>query len=139
MSKVFRFSVLLAFTLAPALGCGGRDRGMSPVGTLVAVGGGPVSYRSPKDGTIYVYDDKIERLVYSGPIREGQVFSVDPKNGRLMLDGRVIQDNALRSGDRHRIYLRENEPVGTSTTIDRDRDRVIVEQGTRSTEYRKVK
>ena len=92
MSKVFRASVFLAFTVAAALGCSGQDRRMEPVGTLVAIGGGPVSYRAPQDGTLYVYDDKIERLVYSGPIREGQVFSVDPRNKRLMLDGRIIQD-----------------------------------------------
>ena len=140
-STMFRAGILLAFTVAAVAGCNGRDDRMTPVGRLVAQGGGAVSYRAPADGTIYVYDDRVEKLVYSGPIREGQVFSVDPRNQRLMLDGQVIQDNALDSGDRHKIYLKENEPgsVSQTTTIDRDRDRVIVEQGTKSTEYRKVR
>ena len=140
-STTFRAGVLLAFTLAALAGCGGGDKPMTPVGKLVAQGGDVFSYRAPSDGTIYVYDDRLEKLVYSGPIREGQVFSVDPRNKRLMLDGQVIQDNALDSGDRHKIYLKENEPdtVSQTTTIDADRDRVIVEQGKQSTEYHRAK
>lgn len=139
-SRITSAHVFLAFALAALAGCSGRDRAMTPVGKLVAQGGDVFSYRAPSDGTIYVYDDRLEKLAYSGPIREGQTFTVDPRNKRLMLDGQVIQDNALESGDHHKIYLKENEPgsVSQTTTIDRNRDRVIVEQGTKSTEYRKV-
>ena len=136
--------VLLAFALAAVVaGCAGNDERMTPVGKLVAEGGDAVSYRAPKDGQIYVYDDKLERLVYSGPIREGQVFSVDPRNKRLMLDGQVIQDNALDSGSRHKIYMKEIEPgmsgaASSSVSSTAERDRVLLEQGTKTTEYRKV-
>ena len=132
-------SVLLGLSLAAVTGCGGRDNSMTPVGKMVAEGDGPVSYRAPKDGTIYVYDDKVERLIYSGPVREGQVFSVDPRNKRLMLDGQVIQDNALQSGNRHKIYLKENEPGTAGSSSGSSRDRVLVEQGTKTTEYRKAR
>lgn len=134
--SILRASMILAIGLVTFAGCGGRDKTMNPVGKLVAEGDGAVSYRAPRDGTIYVYDGEIERLVYSGPIREGQVFSVDPRNKRLMLDGSVIQDNALDSGRRHKIYLKDNEPDSESSSGS-NRDRVILEQGTRTTEYRR--
>ena len=43
---------------------------------------------------------------------------------------------ALQSGDRHRIYLKEYEPTTLFSTS--ARDRVIVEQGTKSTEYHRA-
>ena len=141
MSKhVARVGLFLAFALVGAAGCGGGDDAMTPVGKLVAQGGDTFSYRSPSDGTIYVYDDALEKLVYSGPIRQGQVFTVDPRARRLTLDGKVIQDNALDSGSQHKIYLDENPPdsVSRTTTIDQDRDRVIVEQGKNTTEYHRA-
>jgi hypothetical protein len=143
----FRSVVLLGLAMGAAvsLGCGNRnsDDDFNPVGQLaVETGQGPVSYVAPQDGTIYVYGGKDNNLVYSGPIKKGETLSVEPKEKRLMIDGRVIS-SSLDTGNRTRIYLDSREEMSASggttsvrTSTGNAPDRVIVEHGPRSTEYR---
>lgn len=140
--------ILLGVALAAtSVGCGNRNNNDNfiPVGQLAVEGEGPVSYVAPRDGTIYVYGGNDNNLVYSGPIKKGETFSVEPKEKRLTIDGRIIQEGALDTGNRHRIYLDANDAMGstgarTSGTTARSGspDRVIIEHGPRSTEYRPV-
>lgn len=135
-------TIVTAIALGAAtVGCANRNQDdFVPVGQFATEGEGALSYVAPQDGTVYVYGGKDNRLVYSGPIKRGETLSVDPRAKSLMIDGRVIS-GALDTGDRHRIYLDARDGTTSvyresSSAAGTDPDRVIVERGARSTEYR---
>ncbi len=139
-----------------AIGCTAeRHQEIPPQAMLSTEGEGQLAYRAPKDGRIYVDDVNSGRLVYTGQIKAGQLFMVEPSERHVTLDGDIVQDKALSAGHRHRVYfeplsaeekameaMRQDEMEGESRTASEVQPAgsgaVIVEdvQGTRTTELR---
>lgn len=51
-----------------------------------------LSYRAPHPGKLYVYDRRGQRLIWSGNLRDGDVFSFSLVDNRGALNGRNIFD-----------------------------------------------
>jgi hypothetical protein len=121
--KRFIASGLLSVSLpcmAVALtGCA-SERGMDVPASavLAASGNGAIDYRVPHDGMVYVYDRNTDQLIYSGQVLRGQMFSIDPVNDRLILDGRVVQDKTPGIADEHRVFF---DADGTRQPLDAQR------------------
>ena len=73
-----------------------RDAGL--VRTESDAPGTVLSYRAPHPGRIYVYDRRGQRVIWSGQLRDGDVFSYSIVDNRGAVNGRNIFD--ARGGDR---------------------------------------
>jgi len=87
-------------------GCGGEHPSDIPsAATMATEGSGRLSYTAPSDGTVYVYDDTTDHLIYSGRVERGQVVTVNPKDDRITVDSRTAYEGRLPGGDDRRVYF----------------------------------
>jgi hypothetical protein len=125
----FALNVLcLGATLAIASACA-MDRPMEiPADAVLASEGNQeLSYRAPSSGTVYVWDDATDRIVYSGRVNSDQVVRVDVKNDQITIDGKTVFEKGLRGGANHQIFFEregvrvvEETKVTRETNIERD-------------------
>ena len=78
---------------------------------LRSEGTGRIVDTAPANGTVYVYDNSENRMIYSGTVMAGQRVTVNPKNDRIDVDDRKVSDQTLHTGDSYRIYFDRNSPA----------------------------
>jgi hypothetical protein len=78
--------------------------------SLNSEGNGRLAFTAPSSGTVYVYDDSSNRLVYSGQVLSGQRIVVDPKNDRVDLDDRRVSNQSMGTEDRYQVYFDSQSP-----------------------------
>ena len=84
----------------------GDARNDVPAGvTLMKEGHEPLIFQAPSDGTVYVYNDSDERLVYTAAIRAGQSVQVDPDHDFVTVDGKKVVDTKMDDFDKHQILF----------------------------------
>jgi hypothetical protein len=85
---------------------------------LEAEGRGDLSYKAPRDGYVYVVDHRDRRLIYEGPLYEGETLLIAPYRNVIEVDGkRVKKVKDLENKHIHRVFFERNN------TRRRDRDR----------------
>ena len=85
-----------------------RDRGRSAIprdARLVAEGKGTLEYQAPRDGRVYLYDPKLDKLIYSGALYRDEVFTVEPERNRVRVDGKTVKDKIMKKKHSHRLYF----------------------------------
>jgi hypothetical protein len=68
---------------------------------------------------VFLEDRTANKLVYSGKMNEGERLSVDAVKNRVLVDGRMVQDQKIRDLDNLRVFFR-SEPradVAGSRTV----------------------
>jgi hypothetical protein len=79
---------------------------------LAAAGGRMLTYTPPLDGTVTVYDQQNNEVIYSGKASKGDRIVADVEHDRITLNGRTVCDHHLNSSHEHRIYF---EPTPTTS------------------------
>jgi len=87
---------------AALVGCAGKPIGVPPFSQLVAQAPSQVaSFQAPDDGTIYVagpgHWGQARHLAYSGLVRRGEIVTVDPVAGKLLINSK-LQDATIETG-----------------------------------------
>jgi hypothetical protein len=94
---------LVAIGIFAALaGCAGRPVGVPPFSHLVAQAPSQVaSFQAPDDGTVYIagpgHWGEDRHLTYSGLVRRGEIVTVDPVAGKLLINSK-LQDATIDTG-----------------------------------------
>ena len=83
---------------------------------------GGVSYKTPHDGRLYVYDVDSRRMVWSGAMRDGERFTIDSQNGRATIEGQSINNRDLNADHQYRLYFVEGSRDSVDTS-NRSNDR----------------
>ena len=97
--------------LGPA-GCRGRAAGV-PGAAKFFKAGKRVAYTAPSGGTVFVVDDWYNRLVYSGPVKQGDEVVVDARSNVLTVAGeRVAGDKKLTEAE-HSVWVDTNGAART--------------------------
>ena len=73
-----------------------------------------MAYDARRDTTVYVYDVDSDKIVYTGALRSGDRFVLDPNDNIALINGKKVLDKDLKSRHVFRLYVLD----------DRDRDRV---------------
>jgi hypothetical protein len=92
---------------------------------LVVQGNDKITYTAPSHGTVYVYDNNNDHLLYSGEVHKGDALTVDPQNDWIKLGDRKVSEHSLATGRDHRIFFVPDATHRTSsesTSVDTDRD-----------------
>jgi hypothetical protein len=105
--------------LAAAAGC--PDRRTAPPVPADALfgteGAGRLTYVTPEDGTLQVYDMSRNELVFAAQVTRGQEVVVDPRADRITIDGRRMLEGRLGRGNRHSIHLVPDAPATVRETV----------------------
>ena len=71
-------------------------------------------FTAPEDGTIYIFHrGEPTYLRYSGPIKQGAVFTIDPETNAATVDGKPLEVT-VPSGVHYQVYFR---PVSAEAPI----------------------
>src|SRR5688572_12166037 len=70
-------------------------------------------FTAPEDGTIYIFHrGKESFLRYSGPIKQGAIFTIDPESNSATVDGKPLEITVPGGGNHYQVYFR---PASTPT------------------------
>jgi hypothetical protein len=83
---------------------------------------GSVTYKTPHDGRLYVYDVDNRRVEWDGQMRDGEAFTLDSRDDRATLNGRSINIRLDRDS-RYRLYFVEDASSSYNSSRDRSTDR----------------
>ncbi len=61
-----------------------------------AAGTSVLDYTARRDGQVYIYDVTDDRVVWTGELRDGERFVLDPREDTALINGRKISDESLR-------------------------------------------
>jgi hypothetical protein len=102
--------VLLAGALAAGLflaGCTATGKNAIPSGAdRVASGEGPIDYRAQRNGDIWVYDANTKKMVYTGPVNDGDRVRVNTGSNQILVGGRTVSERPLAGDHKYEIYFR---------------------------------
>jgi hypothetical protein len=100
------FAGVLAASLFGA-GCTATGKSAIPSGAdRVASGDGPIDYRAQRDGDVWVYDADARKMVYTGPVRDGDRLRVNTETNQILIGGRTVSERPLAANHKYEIYFR---------------------------------
>jgi hypothetical protein len=84
-----------------------KERPLVPETARLRVEGrGDITFKAPRDGFVYVVDSRDRKLVYEGPLDEGETLLVAPYRNQIEVDGqRVKRVKDLDNKHIHRIFF----------------------------------
>jgi hypothetical protein len=63
-------------------------------------------FTAPEDGTIYIFHrGKESFLRYSGPIKQGAIFTIDPETNAATVDGKPLEVTVPGGGNHYQVYF----------------------------------
>ena len=109
LSGTLAVFALAALSLAGASGCRGRAAGV-PEAAKFENASKRIDYTARGDATVYVVDDWYNRLVYKGPVRQGERVVVDPGAGTLTVAGKDVAGGRKLTDADHSLYVEPHGP-----------------------------
>jgi hypothetical protein len=104
------WAIALIVAVAASLlgaGCTATGKNAIPPGTdRVTSGEGPIDYRAQHDGDIWIYDADSKKMVYTGPVRDGDRVRVNTGANQILVGGRTVSERPLNGDHKYEIYFR---------------------------------
>jgi hypothetical protein len=117
-------------------GCANDQREIPPTARMVTEGTTNVTATAPHDGTVYVFDDTSNKMVYIGKVDKGDTVSVDAKDDQVLLGAKPAVQRELWDTHRYQVYFDEsNAALGDDATVVRHRSdgSTIIQNGDHKT------
>jgi hypothetical protein len=100
-------ALAVAVSVGSLAGCAPERHEVVPSSALVgAEGNERLTFTSDGPGTIYIFDQTDNKLLYSGDLTGRRQVVVDPDSNQITVDGHLVQDKTLRGGNHRRIFFR---------------------------------
>ena len=104
LAAVLSTSALTSLTFVG--GCAPERHEVIPATAMLgAEGERRLTYTTNGPGTLYVYDQTDNRLLYSGEVTGERQITVDPEKNEITVDGTLVQNKTLTRGHNHRIFF----------------------------------
>lgn len=100
-------------------GCAPEQPDVVPTSAQMAVSGnGTIHYTAPADGTVYIYDQPSQRLVWSGLVYKGQTVDLDSKRNAIIVGGTTMA-NKIMVGDHKNVLYFDRMPDSSPAALNR--------------------
>jgi hypothetical protein len=100
-------AVATLLLMALATGCTNTGKMAIPAGAdEVTSGRGVLRHTAQRDGKIWVYDGETDKMVYTGPVRDGDKVVVDADTNQITVGGTTVSEQPLVRGHKYRIYFK---------------------------------
>lgn len=94
---------------------------------IVATGTKDVKTTAAQDGTVYVYDETADKMVYTGKVERGDTVRVDAKKNRVLFNDKPAVERDLIDDHEYKVYF-DRDPRGNDPAVIRHRDGTTVIQ-----------
>ena len=127
--------VLGAAVLIGAPGCASDRPDEIPYSAnMVGEGKESVWLTATDKGTVYIYDDTANEMVYTGKVEKGDEVRVDARDNRILLQGKTALERDLINDHRFQVFFEADEDDATvvrhregGTVIQRDGRTTVVQ------------
>ena len=106
-------ATLTAGLLIGVSGCSEAPKNISKSAMIVGSGSGSLSYNPTQPGTVTVYNNTWDKIVYTGQVEPNKPLRVDAENNRISIGDRTVSERNLGNWDQYRIYF-EPSPTGSA-------------------------
>lgn len=132
MTKTQFTAALLGLSLALGVAGCAKDRheAIPETAMNVSEAQGDIKWTAPDDGEIYVYDPAQDELIYSGRIRKGETFSLEPEDDedKIRIDTQVVSTKDLKEGNKHKVFFKPASDRERAADLASDRERSVVSE-----------
>ncbi len=107
MSNRSRFvTALFAASMLMFAGCAAERHEVVPSSAMLGAEGEKLlTYTTSGPGTIYIYDQSDDKLLYSGRVESRRQVTIDPERNEITVDGILVQDKTVKARNNRKIYF----------------------------------
>lgn len=92
---------------AALAGCAASGKTAIPTNAHpVQDGVGNVEWTARNDGDVWVYDTDTSKMIYTGPVRQGDRVRLDATGDKVIIGGKTVSERPISDEHRYRIYFR---------------------------------
>ena len=105
--KFLPVALMVAITMAILVGGCAPERHEVVPSTAIfgAEGNQQLTYTSDGPGTVYVFDQPANKLLYRGHLTRRQQVKVDPERNEITVDGTLVAEKNLQPGNHRKIFF----------------------------------
>jgi hypothetical protein len=101
-----------AAVLAPVAvlaGCAAKGKMAIPEGAeAVKTDTGSVTWDAKHAGDVWVYDADTNKMIYTGPVRDGDTVRVNAAGDTITVGGKTVSERKISDEHKYRIYYRRS-------------------------------
>jgi len=107
-------TLLVGLVVGVMAGCADHPSEVPADGVKVAEGNQKLLYKAPEAGTIFVYQDQDNRLIYRGAIRKGDTVELNTNDDRISINGKTVMEKGLSTGRTYKMFF---DPSGSRKVV----------------------
>lgn len=115
-------TLLVGLVFGVMAGCADHPSEVPANGVKVAEGNQKLLYRTPERGTIYVFEDPGNRLIYSSAVRRDDTIELNTNDNRISVNGRTVLEKGLGSGHEYKMFF---DAAGSRRVVEERRTETI--------------
>src|SRR3954468_12344368 len=98
-------TLLVGLLFGVMAGCADHPSEVPAEGVKVAEGNQKLLYKTPESGTIFVYEDPGNRLIYRSAVRRGDTVELNTNDDRISINGKTVMEKGLGSGHTYKMFF----------------------------------
>ena len=107
-------TLLVGLLVGVMVGCADHPSEVPADGVKVAEGNQKLLYKAPEAGTIFVYEDPGNRLIYRSAVRRGDTIELNTNDDRISINGKTVMEKGLGSGHNYKMFF---DPTGSRKVV----------------------
>ena len=107
-------TLLVGLVVGLLAGCADHPSEVPANGVKVAEGNQKLLYKAPESGTIFVYEDPGNRLIYRGAVKRGDTVELSTTDDRITINGKTVMEKGLGSGHNYKMFF---DPSGSRKVV----------------------
>lgn len=106
---VFAHRALLLGGCIALAGCSASGKMAIPAGAdEVESGAGTIDWEARRDGEVWVYDADTNKMIYRGPVEQGQNVRVNAGTDQIVIGGKTVSERPISDEHKYKIYYRRD-------------------------------
>jgi len=115
-------TLLVGLLFGLLAGCADHPSEVPGDGVKVAEGNQKLLYKTSEPGTIFVYEDPGNRLIYRSAVKRGDTIDLNTSDDRIRINGKTVMEKGLGSGHNYKMFF---DPSGSRKVVTERRTETI--------------
>ena|SRR5687768_10450881 len=108
-------TLLVGLVFGVMAGCADHPAEVPLDGDKVAEGNQKLLYKAPQGGTIFVYENPDNRLIYRGRVKKGDTVELSTSDDRITINDKTVMEEGLGNGRSYKMFF---DPAGSRKVVD---------------------
>ena len=115
-------TLLVGLVFGVMAGCADHPSDVPAEGVKVAEGNQKLLYKTSEPGTIFVYEEPGNRLIYRSAVKRGDTIELNTSDNRISVNGKTVMEKGLGSGHNYKMFF---DPSGSRKVVVEKRTETI--------------